>query len=156
MDNVELPDRLLHKLPPFLDDYGSARRTTTTITTRYLDSEGCGREVLFIRPHLLGDSAPDNLLLNLREDEKLEEVLEDKDEEEEEREVDAKVNKVREYAQLMHATWWWLWDGMRRKRKRKHLEPVCDVQGMSVTTAKPRLATKTATLRACSRFPQVL
>ena len=35
--------------------------------------------------------------------------------------------------------------------KRKHLEPMCDVQGMSVTTAKQRLTTKTATLRAYSR-----
>ena len=43
--------------------------------------------------------------------------------------------------------------GMRRKRK--HLEPMCDVQGMSVTTAKQRLTTKTATLRACSRVHQV-
>ena len=42
------------------------------------------------------------------------------------------------------------------RRKRKHLEPMCDVQGMSVTTAKQRLTTKTATLRACSRVPQVL
>ena len=41
------------------------------------------------------------------------------------------------------------------RRKRKHLEPMCDVQGMSVTTAKQRLTTKTATLRACSRVPQV-
>ena len=47
-------------------------------------------EVLVIRPHLLGDSAQGYLLLNLREDEKLEEVLENKDEEEEESEVDAK------------------------------------------------------------------
>ena len=41
------------------------------------------------------------------------------------------------------------------RRKRKHLEPMCDVQGMSVTTAKQRLTTKTATLRACSRVLQV-
>ena len=45
------------------------------------------------------------LLLNLREDEGQEEVLEDKDEEEEESEVDEKVKGVRENAQLMHATW---------------------------------------------------
>ena len=32
---------------------------------------------------------------------------------------------------------------------------MCDVQGMSVTTAKQRLTTKTPTLRACSRVPQV-
>ena len=34
-----------------------------------------------------------------------------------------------------------------------HLEPLCDVNGMSATTA--RLTTKTATLRARSRIPQV-
>ena len=34
----------------------------------------------------------------------------------------------------MHATWWWPWDGMRRKHE--YLEPMCDVQGMSVTTAE--------------------
>ena len=45
------------------------------------------------------------LLLNLREDEGQEEVLEDKDEEEEESEVDEKVKEVKENAQLMHATW---------------------------------------------------
>ena len=32
---------------------------------------------------------------------------------------------------------------------------MCDVQGMSVTTAKQRLTTKTATQRACSRVLQV-
>ena len=32
---------------------------------------------------------------------------------------------------------------------------MCDVQGMSVTKGKQRLTTKTATLRACSRVPQV-
>ena len=37
------------------------------------------------------------------------------------------------------------------RRRRKHLEPKCDVQGISVTTAKQRLTTKTAT-----RVPQVL
>ena len=41
------------------------------------------------------------------------------------------------------------------RRKRKHLEPMSDVQGMSVTTAKQRLTTKTATLRVCSRVLQV-
>ena len=92
-------------------------------------------------------------LLNLREDEGQEEVLEDTDEEDEESEVDEKVKEVRENAQLMHATWSGRWDGMRRKRK--HLEPMCDVQRMSVTTAKQRLTTKTATLRACSRVLQV-
>ena len=40
------------------------------------------------------------------------------------------------------------------RRKRKHHEPMCDVQGMSVTT-KQRLTAKTATLRACSRVRQV-
>ena len=50
----------------------------------------CG-EVLVIRPHLLSESAQGYLLLNLREDEGQEEVLEDKDEEEEESEVDEKV-----------------------------------------------------------------
>ena len=39
--------------------------------------------------------------------------------------------------------------------KRKHLEPMCDVQGMSETTAKKRLTTKTAALRARSCVPQV-
>ena len=47
----------------------------------------CGGEVLVIGTHLLGDSAHGYLLLNLREDEGQEEVLEDKDEEEEESEV---------------------------------------------------------------------
>ena len=32
---------------------------------------------------------------------------------------------------------------------------MCDVQGMSVATAKQRLTTKTVTLRAFSRVPQV-
>ena len=45
------------------------------------------------------------LLLNLREDEGHEEVLEDKDEEKEESEVDEKIKEIRENAQLMHATW---------------------------------------------------
>ena len=40
------------------------------------------------------------------------------------------------------------------RRTRKHLEPLCDVQGMSVTTQ--RLTTKTATLRARSRVHVVL
>ena len=44
-------------------------------------------------------------LLNLREVEGQEEVLETKDKEEEESEVDEKVKDVRENAQLMHATW---------------------------------------------------
>ena len=56
-------------------------------------------------PHLLSESAQGYLLLNLREDEGHEEVLEDKDEEEEESDVDEKVKEVRENAQLMHATW---------------------------------------------------
>ena len=64
----------------------------------------CGGEVLVIGPHLLGDSAQGYLLLNLREVEGQEEVLEDKDEEEEENEVDEKVKEARENAQLMHAT----------------------------------------------------
>ena len=65
----------------------------------------CGGEVLVIGPHLLGDSAQGYLLLNLREDEGQEEMLEDKDEEEEESEVDEKIKEVRENAQLMHAIW---------------------------------------------------
>ena len=65
----------------------------------------CGREVLVIGPRLLGDSAQGYLLLNLREDEGQEEVLEDKDEEEEESEIDEKVREIKENAQLMHATW---------------------------------------------------
>ena len=65
----------------------------------------CGGEILVIGPHLLGDSAQGYLLLDLREDEGQEEVLEDKGEEEEESEVDEKVKEVRENAQLMHATW---------------------------------------------------
>ena len=64
-----------------------------------------GGEVLVSRPHLLGEGAQGILLLNLREDEGLEEVLEDKDEEEEENGVDEKVKEVRKNAQLMHATW---------------------------------------------------
>ena len=48
-------------------------------------------------------SAQGYVLLNLREVEGQEEVLEDKDEEESE--VDEKVKEVRENAQLMHATW---------------------------------------------------
>ena len=65
----------------------------------------CGGEVFVIGPHLLGDSTQCYLLLNLREVEGQEEVLEIKDEEEEESEVDEKVKEVRENAQLMHATW---------------------------------------------------
>ena len=68
-------------------------------------SPGCGGEVVVIGAHLLGDSAQGYLLLNLREDEGQEEVLEDKYEEEEENEGDEKVKEVRENAQLMHATW---------------------------------------------------
>ena len=64
----------------------------------------CGGEVLVIGPHLLGYSAQGYLLLNLKEDEGQEEVLEDKDEEEE-GEVDEKVKQVRENAQVMHETW---------------------------------------------------
>ena len=41
------------------------------------------------------------------------------------------------------------------RRTRKHLEPMCDVLEMSATTAKQRLTTKTTTLRARSRVPQV-
>ena len=63
----------------------------------------CGREVLVIRPHLLGDSAQGYLLLHLRKDEGQEQVQETKDEEEEEDESDEKVKEVREDAQLMHA-----------------------------------------------------
>ena len=65
----------------------------------------CGGEVVVIRPHLLGGSAQGFSLLNLREDEGQEEVLEAKDEEDEESEVDEEVEEVRENAQLMHATW---------------------------------------------------
>ena len=65
----------------------------------------CVGEVLVIEPHLLGDSAQGYLLLNLREVEGQEKVLETKDEKEEESEVDEKVKEVRENAQLMHATW---------------------------------------------------
>ena len=65
----------------------------------------CEGEILAIRPHLPSESAQGYLLLNLREDEGQEEILEDKDEEEEESEVDEKVKEVRENAQLMHATW---------------------------------------------------
>ena len=65
----------------------------------------CEGEVLVIRPHLLSENAQGYLLLNLREEEGQEEVLEDKDEEEEETEVDEKVKEVRGNAQLMHATW---------------------------------------------------
>ena len=93
------------------------------------------------------------LLLNLGEDEGPEEMLEDKDEEKEENGVDEKVKEVRENAQLMHATWWWPWKEWDANIL--SLEPLCDVQGMSVTTAKQRLTTKTATLRACSRVLQV-
>ena len=64
-----------------------------------------GEPLPVIGPHLLGDSAQGYSLLNLREDEGQEEVLEDEDEEEEESEVDEKVKEVRENAQLMHATW---------------------------------------------------
>ena len=65
----------------------------------------CGGEVLVIGHHLLADSAQGYLLLNLREDEGQEEVLETKDEEEKEGEDDEKVKEVRENAPLMHATW---------------------------------------------------
>ena len=41
------------------------------------------------------------------------------------------------------------------RRTRKHLEPKCDVQEMSVTTTKQRPIMKTATLRAYSRVHQV-
>ena len=44
---------------------------------------------------------------------------------------------------------------MTMGRKRKHVEPMIDVQGMTVTTAKQRQTTKTVTLRTRSRVPQV-
>ena len=62
-------------------------------SARRIYPEMCGGEVLVIRPHLLSESAQGYSLLNLREDEGQEEVLEDKDEEEEESEVDEKVKK---------------------------------------------------------------
>ena len=83
---------------------GSFRSIVTT-TMCHCSYEQCEGEVLVIRPHLLSESAQGYLLLNLREDEGQEEVLEDKDEEEKESEVDEKVKEVRENAQLMHATW---------------------------------------------------
>ena len=91
--------------------------------------------------------------LNLSEVEGQEETIEDRDEEEKESEVDEKVKEVRKNAQLMHATWWWAWDGMRRKSK--YLESMFDGQEMSVTTVKQKLATKTVTQRVFSRVPQV-
>ena len=79
-------------------------------------------------------------------------MLEDKDEEEEESEVDESQRSQRERSTpacdiVMNMGW--------HESKRKHLEPMCDVQRMSVTTAKQILPTKTATLRACSRVQQV-
>ena len=65
----------------------------------------CEGEVIVIRPPSPWQECAGDLLLDLREDEGQEEVLEDKDEEEEESEVDEKVKEVRENAQLMHATW---------------------------------------------------
>ena len=52
------------------------------IRDRLLRHAHCEGEVIVIGPHLLGESAQGILLLNLREDEGQEEVLEDKDEEE--------------------------------------------------------------------------
>ena len=43
----------------------------------------------------------------------------------------------------------------RMRQTLGHLEPMCDVRGMSVTTAKQRLTTKIVTLRAFSRVPRV-
>ena len=54
-----------------------------------------------------------------------------------------KVEEVRENAQLMHATWWWPWDGMTRKHE--YLEPLANVQGRVWQQQKQRLTTKTAT-----------
>ena len=82
--------------------YGSSRSVNSCHSLGLIT---CGGEVLVIGPHFLGHSAQGYLLLDLREDEGQEEVLEDKDEEEEESEVDEKVKEVRENAQLMHATW---------------------------------------------------
>ena len=62
-------------------------------TVSWNDMKICEGEVIVIIPHLLGESAQGILLLNLREDEGQEEVLEDKDEEEEESEVDEKVKE---------------------------------------------------------------
>ena len=45
--------------------------------------------------------------------------------------------------------------GWNETQTQNILSQMCDVQRMSVTTAKQRLTTKTATLRACSRVPQV-
>ena len=58
--------------------------------TEQIVQEICEGEVIVIRPHLLSESAQGILLLNLREVEGQEEVLEMKDEEEEESEVDEK------------------------------------------------------------------
>ena len=86
--------------------------------------------------------------LNLREDEGQEEVLENKDEEEEEEiDIGQKVKEVRECS--THAC------DMVMTMGCKHLGPMYYVQKMSVTTTKKRLTTRTATLRACSRVPQV-
>ena len=43
--------------------------------------------------------------------------------------------------------------GWNETQTQNILSQMCDVQRMSVTTAKQRLTTKTATLRACSRVP---
>ena len=72
-------------------------------------------------------SAQDYLLLKFREHGRQEEVLENKDEEAKESEVDEKVKEVRENAQHVHATW---------RCKRKHLEPMCYVPRMGVSTTE--------------------
>ena len=67
--------KLINRRERHVFDHWSKRRTS-------------GREVLVISLHLLGDNAQGYLLLNLREDEGQEEVLEEKDEEEGDRQTD--------------------------------------------------------------------
>ena len=52
------------------------------------------------------------------------------------------VKEVRENAQLMHATWWWPWDGLRRKHENLESRAMCKGWWQQ---QKQRLSTKTAT-----------
>ena len=114
---------------------------------------GCEGEVIVIRPHLLARVHRGSYCLTSGKMKGRRKCWKIKMKKRRKVKLTKKVKEVRDNAQLMHATWWWPWDGMRRKRK--PLEPMCDVQRMSVTTAKQRLTTKTATLRTCSCVPQV-
>ena len=109
----------------------------------------CWGGVLVIRPHLLSESAQGYLLLNLREVE----VLENKDEEEEESEVDerSRTSERTLNSCMRHGDD----HGMEWDANANILSQCAMCKGWVWKQQKQRLTAKTATLRVCSRVPQV-